>query len=183
MHMLLYLEHAVRRLQHHADTDIQRLIFVGQRGVVSVLHKPSLPWAIRLCINMLRNKLLVQILQQEELSRHVHHRALLPFLRQENHTRDTRFLRHKGVVRTEGRRDMHDARTVLCRYIIACNNAECVAIGSRPRYQLLIANTLQLCALPAPEYHGHRLCLAVAYPQLVLFYQLLGIRAQPRLGD
>ncbi len=150
MYVLLDAEGFIPGFQHYADADVEGLVFVRQVGVVGILYEASRPRAICLHIDMLCHKRIVQILKQEELTRHIHHRALLALLGKEHHTRDIRFLCHKRIVCTESRRDMYDTRTVLGRYIVARNDTESVAVGLCPWDKLLILHTDEVGAFAAP---------------------------------
>ncbi len=152
MHVLLDAEGFVLGFQHYADAGVEGLVFVRQVGVVGILYEASRPRAICLYIDMLCHKSIVQILKQEELTRHIHHRALFALLGQKYHTRDIRFLCHKRIVRTKRRRDMYDTRTVLGGYVVARNDTESVAVGLCPRDKLLILHTDEVGAFAAPEY-------------------------------
>ena len=132
--MLLYLEGLVGGFHHHADVEVERLSCLGgllvvlavhsELRVIGILHPTALIFLVGLSIDALGHKLLVQLVQQVELTRKVHHGAGFATLVDHEQRGDAGRTCHVGVVGTEGRGDVYDTRTVLCRHIVAGDDAE-----------------------------------------------------------
>ena len=144
MHVLLNLEHRAGLLHLHAEADVDVL---GLQGflliiavvrpevslVVSVLHELSCPYVVELGVDAGLHELLVQFVRQPVLTREIHHRTCLAVLRNQVQRRHTCSFSHTFVIRTEGRCDMYDTRTVLGGHIVAADDAEsvCTAVGDK----------------------------------------------------
>ena len=167
--MLLDFEGLARRLEPHADVDVQRLgrlgsLLVvsavdGELRVVGVLDPAALVLAVGLHVDALADELLVQLVEQEELAREVDHRAGLTLAREHEERRNACCAGHVGVVGTERRGDVDDTRTVFGGYVVTRNHAEGLGRGVvpgallvhldglHPREQLLVLHAVQLRTL------------------------------------
>ena len=108
-----------RLLHIHTNRHIERFVFIGQRTIVSILYVAAGIRTIGLYINVSLNKLFVQVFYTEEAALQVDHRRKLSFLRNHLQSGDAGLLRHKCVVRTKSRCNMHNTRTIFRTYIIA----------------------------------------------------------------
>ena len=106
-------------LHFHTDRYVERLVFVCQRTIVSILYVAAGIRAIGLYINVSLHKLFVQVFYTKEAALQVDHRRKLSFLRNHLQSGDAGLLRHKCVVCTKSRCDMHNTRTILRTYIVA----------------------------------------------------------------
>ena len=108
-----------RQLHIHTNRHVERFVFIGQRTIVSILYVAAGIRTIGLYINVSLNKLLVQVFYTEEAALQVDHRRKLSFLRNHLQSGDAGLLRHKCVVCTKSRCNMHNARTIFRTYIVA----------------------------------------------------------------
>ena len=171
--MLLYLERQIGGFHHHADIDVKRFgclcrLFVvlavnGELRVVGVLHPAALILLVELCVDTRFYKLLVQFVQQIELAGEVYHRAGFTLLVYHEQGRYTCGACHKGIVRTKGRGDVYDTRTVFGRHIITRNYTEALVAGRpatvfgnvyrlHPRDELFVLHTYQIGAFVLTYY-------------------------------
>ena len=149
MGVLLNLEHLVLCLQVHTDADVQRLVLVGQRVVVGVLHVASCKLVPFLSVHIVLHKGRVKVVNDEVLTLQVHHGALVAFLVYQHDGTDASFLGHEGIVGTEVRGDMHDTGAILRRHVVAWNDAKGVAHRLNGGHQLLVLHTHEVGTLAA----------------------------------
>ena len=152
VHVLLHLEGLVRLLHLHADIDIQRLsslrgflvilAIYGELRIVGILHPTPFIFFIFSDVYTFSHKLFIQFVQQVELTRQVYHRARLPLLVNHKQRRNTGRFCHESIIRTKGRRDMHDTRTILYGHIITRNYPERLRRSITPIALLVQLNRL-----------------------------------------
>ena len=169
MHVLLNLEHLVLLLHLHTQADVETfsgsscfvVIFSVdvELRVVGILHPSPLIVLIHVDIDTLRHETLVELVEHIEFARKVDHRTRLALLVDHEQRRDACRTCHKGVVGTECRCDMHDARTVVGGHVVASDYAESlvgcileIAVGVHlhrlhPWEQLLIVHAHQVGTL------------------------------------
>ena len=129
MGVLLYLEYLVLSLQVHADRDVQRLVLVGQRVVVGVLHVAACELVPFLDVHIVLDKLWVEVIDDEVLTLQIHHGTFIALLVDEHDGTDAGLLGHKGIVSTEVGGDMHDTGTILRRHVVTRDDTEGIAHG------------------------------------------------------
>ena len=127
--MLFDAEGCACLLHCHTQHYIQILGFRGgflvvfsafvKAWVVSVLHIRSSIFAIKLGVDALLCKLLVELVNGPIFSGEINHRAGLAFAVNHKQRRYAGCLSHLGVVGTERGRDVHNTRTIFGGYIIA----------------------------------------------------------------
>ncbi len=161
MHVLLDPERLALALEAEADVEVERLgrgggllvvLAVGvELRIVGVLHPAAGVFGILGC-DAFAHEAFVELLGEVEFAREVHHGARLALAVDHEERRDACGAGHAGVVCTERRGDVHDARTVLCGHVVARDHAErllrgvvpaagVVALhGFHPRQQLLVAD-------------------------------------------
>ena len=165
--MLFYLECLAGGFHHHADFNIQRFgslcgLFVvlavySELGVVGILHPLALIVLIEVHVDTCLYEILIQFIYQIELTGEIHHRAGFTFLVYHEQGRYACSTGHKGIVRTKGRGDVYDTRTVFGRHIITRDYAETFVAGSptavfghvyrlHPRDELFVLHAYQVRA-------------------------------------
>ena len=145
--VLLDLEGLVCSLEHHGNIDVERRVILGERDVVGVLNEATCPLLVEFYVYAVGYELIVELLDEEELTRLVDHRLRLARLVDHKERRDAGSACYAVVIGTEGWCDMHDTRTVRRGYVVAHNHAERVAHRLHPRDELLVADALELLAL------------------------------------
>ena len=158
--MLLALEELAFAFQHNDQLDVEAHILLGLGGVVGVLDELACILLVELHVDVVLHPLGVKVLDRGKASLTVDHRHLLAVAVIEQKVGNAGFLGHTCIVGTEGRCDVHDASTVLCRHIVAKNNAESLVLdcltmclssavdhgGLHPRYQLLVLQAFEFSA-------------------------------------
>ena len=174
VHVLFHFERLVRLLHLHADIYIKRfsclrrllIIFAidGELRVVCILHPSALILLISIYVHTLGNELLVQFVQQVELSGQVPHRTCLAFLVNHEERRDACGFCHESIVSTERRSDMHDTRTVFYGHIVTRNDTDsfCRSVmpvsvfvqlyGFHPREKLFVFHAYQVRPFVSAHY-------------------------------
>ena len=173
VYMLFYLECLAGGFHHHADFNIQRFgslcdLFVvlavySELGVVGILHPLALIVLIEVYVDTCLYEILVQFVNQEELTGEVYHRAGLTLLVYHEQGRYTCSACHKSIVRTKGRGNVYDTRTVFSRHIVTRNYTETFVAGSpatvfgnvyrfHPRDELFVLHTYQIGAFVLTYY-------------------------------
>jgi len=148
VHHLLDTEHAVLYLQHHTHLYIQCLILIGLCWIVSILHKLSLERIIVGSIHTCLDELRIQVLQKEELSGQIDHRALIAILIGKHQWWNTVYFSNLIIVSTECRSDMYDSGTIFCRYKVTCNNTERAFTRVYPWDKLFIIHAYKFGTFP-----------------------------------
>ena len=69
--------------QHHTECDVERFVFVGEVRVVSVFHKTACVGLVQIDVDVIFHKIVVQVVQHKEFTRHIDHRAYFAFFGQE----------------------------------------------------------------------------------------------------
>ena len=159
--------------QHHVEVHVLGrsllvvLAVLVVFGVVSVLHIVAAMLPVGLA-NALLHKVGTHVLTHEVASLEVHHGSGVACLVYYEEAGNACITCHLGVIGTKGRRDVHNAGTVLGGHIVAGDDAEslCRAVhhlvvhqvaGLHPRHQLLVVQTHQVCSHTAPQDFGSRL--------------------------
>ena len=134
------------------------LAVYGELRVISILYPLALILLIQVHVDTCLYEILIQFIYQIELTGEIHHRASFTFLVYHEQGRYACSTGHKGIVRTKGRGDVYDTRTVFGRYIITRDYTETFIAGSQtavfghiyrlyPRDELLVLHTYQVRSL------------------------------------
>ena len=133
------------------------LAVYSELRVIGILYPLALIVFVKVCIDTCLYKLLVQFVNQEELTGEVYHRAGLTLLVYHEQGRYTCSACHKSIVRTKGRGNVYDTRTVFSRHIVTRNYTETFVAGSpatvfgnvyrlHPRDELFVLHAYQVRA-------------------------------------
>ena len=144
MDMFLNLEDLVLCLQVHADADIQRLVLVGQRVVVSILHITACELVPLVDIDVVLDELRVEVFDEEVLTLQVNDGTLLAFLVDEDNRTDASLLGYEGIVSTEVWCDMYNTGTVISGHVVAGNHLKGIAHRLDGGHQLLIFHAYEV---------------------------------------
>ena len=139
------------------------LAVYSELRVIGILYPLALIVFVKVCIDTCLYKLLVQFVNQEELTGEVYHRAGLTLLVYHEQGRYTCSACHKSIVRTKGRGNVYDTRTVFSRHIVTRNYTETSVAGSpatvfgnvyrfHPRDELFVLHTYQIGAFVLTYY-------------------------------
>ena len=145
--MFLNLEDLVVLLEPHAYLDVKGLVVLTLFRIVGVLDEFTLPGGVCLYIHTLFDKFRVEVIEHEETSSEVYHRAYIAVAVDEGQRGNACLTGHTEVISAEGPGDMHDTCTILGRHIVAGNYAESTLAGVHPGDKLLIGEPYQLFPL------------------------------------
>ena len=183
VHVLLDAERAAVGLHHHAKVDVEGPLLVHflEIFLVTRFHIAACVFSVRR-VDVRFHVVRVEVLEAAEAALAVHLGLRVTVLVNDQQPHDAGGRGHALVVGAEGRRDVHDAGTVLGRHVVARDDAERVAVRLEPRDQLAVADAHQLPALVRAVEHlkGH-LRLGIE-PRV---YQVLGDNVHclgPRVG-
>ena len=172
VHMLLNFKCRPLIFHLNAKDDIQVHILLSSLfvvatalivlGVIGIFDVSALMFGISVLVNKAVVEFRIHVLRQEILALKIHHRTGIAGLIHNEQARNAGILGHLGIVRTESRSNVHNARTVFGRHIVAGNHAECLCTlvhafavnqlrGFDPRHQLAVTKADQICALAFPK--------------------------------
>ena len=138
------------------EPTIERIVkyrFVGAPAVVGVLDVASGVTVPCLHVDVLTNEVIVKVVNYVILALKVDNGALVALLVDEHDGRHAGLLSHVGVVGTEVRGDVHNARTVVGGDVVAGDYAErAVRHRTYHRQQLLVVHAYEVCALVVRYY-------------------------------
>ena len=146
--MLFNLERLSLSLQHHADVNVKGRSVRRKGGIICVLHISSRPFRI-VRRHVLCRIIRIKILKAEEPALTVNLRIAVTVAVYDHNRRHPCLLSHLVVVRSEGRRDVDNARrTFLNRNIVTSYHAEsAVRLRAEPWNELVVLDSEQFAAL------------------------------------
>ena len=166
VYVLLDLEHFVLCLQIHAECDIERLIFVTQCIIVSILHITASIFSPQVFIDIFLDKLIIEVFQYIVFALQINDRALSTLLVNQHNRGNAGFFGNESIIGAKVRSNMHDTCTVFCCYIVAKDNAKgSVCHRFDTRNELFILHSFEFCthkvACNLPRNHLVTLLVAV----------------------
>ena len=147
--VLLNLEHLVLGLQVHADRYVQRLVLIGQRVVVSILHVTACKLVPLVNVHVVLDEVSIEVFNDKIPTLQINNRTLSTLLVNQYDRTDTCFLGYEGIVGTEVRSDMYNTGTVVGRYIVTGNHLEGIAHRLDSGHQLFVLHTNQVSTFVA----------------------------------
>ena len=152
VHVLFDTEHLACGLHHHAEIHVKRSCIGREAVVVCVLHIPAGPLGI-IRANPILHVLRIQVLDAVEPALRVHLGLRIAVDVFHEQTRHPCCLGNLGVIGTEGRRYVHDARSFFGGHVIPGNHPECALVRTEPGDELLVAHSHEFAALHYPRKH------------------------------
>ena len=152
MNVLFDFENERLLFKHHADSNVKSFVLIGKIRVESIFNESTCIFFIFIDIYGFFDEIGIEVFDNEEFTRHVHHRALFAFIGNHDKARHAGFFSNEGIVGTKSRGDMYDTGTIFGSDIVALDNTESTLTRVNPRDKLLIFSTYKVRTHTFSEY-------------------------------